>query len=307
MPAGIYTASFDSDPVGGVGFHLQLAITVTVDSIVVDFAGSSPQVPFGINACLAYARAYAIYGLKCLLAPELPLNEGAVRPILVVAPEGSIVNSRFPAAGTARHLVGMHIPALIFEALADAMPTAVTGECGAPPPILSISGVEVEGGALFGAWLEVHSGFGGRASADGGSVLGFPANTQMASIEMTEATSPLLFKCRELLPDSAGEGRFRGGLGQRVAVESLAHRAYAAILLEPNAPRGVHGGRSGTGARALLGDVEIDDYSVPIELKPGEVLTIESAGGGGYGDPITRPADAMRRDTEDGYISEEEA
>lgn len=306
IPDGVYRSSFDSDEAGGLSFHLQLELTVHGELLEADFAGSSSQVPAGINSSLAYTRSYLVFALKCLLAPDLPLNEGLNRVIGVGAPRASVVNSAFPAAGTARNLVGMHIPALVFNSLATVLPEAVTAESGAPHPILSITGAESETGALFSASLEAPGGFGARASCDGGSVVQFPANTQIMAVEMIEATSPLLFRCRELLTDSGGAGRFRGGLGQRVAFSILAPTAYAALHVErlENPACGLFGGEAGSRARVLLGDAEVTEPAQAIALTPTDVLTIESPGGGGYGEPQARDADATRWDVTEGYVSE---
>ena len=309
LPDGTYGSSFDSDQVDGISFHLQVEIRIDGEEITADFAGSSPQVPVGINCCLAYARAYLIFGLKCLLAPTLPLNEGVIRVLHMVAPDGSVVNSKFPAAGTARNLVGMHIPALVFRALAEVIPATVAAESGSPHPILSITGTDPRTGQLFAASLEVPGGFGARASMDGPSVVQFPANTRLMAIEMMEATAPLLFMCRELLPDSGGAGQFRGGLGQRISVSSLADSTFVALHVDRlhTPPLGLFGGRSGSGVRLRVGQEEITDTAGSIEMGPRNILTVESPGGGGYGDPAKREPAALERDLQVGYVSEKAA
>ena len=309
LPDGSYVSSFDSDDVDGISFHLQLEIKIDGDEITADFSGSSPQVAAGINSSLAYARAYLIFGLKCLLAPDLPLNEGVFRPIRIVAPEASVVNSRFPAAGTARNLVGMHIPPLVFRALSGVMPRVVIGESGSPHPILSITGTDPATGALFAATLEATGGFGARAEADGGSAVQFPANTQITAVEMIEASSPLVFECRELIPDSGGPGRYRGGLGQKVSFRTLADSVSASIHVErlQNPPKGMFSGGAGSCTRVLVGDHELLDPSKTITLTRGEFLTVESSGGGGYGNPRERDAEAVLQDVVNGYVTEDAA
>ena len=287
VPDGRYHASFDSDKSGGATFHLELEVRVEGDQITVDMAGSSPQVESGINCCLAYARAYAIFALKCLIGPELPLNEGFVKPLRYVAPEGSIVNSTYPAPGNARNVVGMHIPTLIFRAMSDAMPDVVTADSGAPTPTIMVSGT-LESGDLFSSTMMVlPGGMGAMSGSDGLSVVSFPANLSMVDIETMEATSPLLFTCREAIEGSGGAGRYRGGLGQRVTFSCSAPQAYAAALVDRlhHPPEGLRGGGQGTPTRVLLDGVALNDCSSPIPLSPGTVLTIESAGGGGYGEP----------------------
>lgn len=309
LSTGRHRASVATDEVGGISVRIELAVEVAGDELVVDLAGSSPQVPAAVNCSFPYARAYVIFALKCLLAPDLPMNEGVVRPIHILAPEGTVVNSRFPAAGGARNIVGMYLPPLVFRALADVLPAQVVADSAAPPPILTITGVDRRSGELFAGYLEVPGGFGGRAASDGVSVMQFPANTRLISVEALEATTPVLFRRRELIPDSGGLGRFRGGLGQRVAFEPLAWPADANILAERmhHPPDGLRGGGSGSATRVLLDGVQLSEVSKPVHLDEGAVLTIESSGGGGYGDPRERSAEQRLRDLAQGYVSPTEA
>ncbi len=305
LPPGRRRASIDTDEVDGMSVHVELEISIEGGELIIDLTGSSPQVPAAINCSFPYARAYVIFALKCLLAPDLPLNEGAVRNIRVIAPEGSVVNSRFPAAGGARNIVGMYLPPLIFRAMEDVMPAEIVADSAAPPPILTITGVDAESAELFAGYLEVPGGFGARAASDGVSVMQFPANTRLMSIEALEATTPVLFHRRELIPDSGGRGRFRGGLGQRVSFAALSWPAYVAILAERmhDPPAGLRGGEPGSATRIFVDDVQLDEVSKPVRLDQGEVLTIESSGGGGYGPPGDRSQAAVQRDVENGYVT----
>lgn len=306
VPDGTYRSSFDSDDVNGISFHLELAVTVEGDRILFDFAGSSPQVEAGINCYLPYVRGYITWSMKCLVAPDLPLNEGTVRPIEVSAPEGSIVNARPPAPSASRHVVGMHIPTLIFRAVSNAMPGAVIADSTAPNPVILISGTDPKTGKMFSSsFMEVPGGMGARATTDGLSAVQFPSNTRIIGVETIEATSPLLFHRREMIRDTGGAGRTRGGLGQHVSMEVLSAPAYASVMVErlQNPPLGVHGGLPGSCTRVLVDGEVVSDVSQRIRLEEGTVLVVESAGGGGYGDSSERPAEAIARDVEFGFVS----
>lgn len=309
VPDGWYTRAIRSEPVGGVSFDIQLRIDVRGDELEVDFAGSSSQVAPGVNACFNYSRAYVLYALKCLLAPGLPLNEGLIQPIRVKAPDATVVNSRHPAAGSARNLVGHYIPTLIIDALAEALPHEVIAECAAPAPVLTISGAQIAGDSLFRLHALVPGGMGARATQDGLSAVGFPMNGSAIPVEVIEATCPLLFEERQLRRDSGGAGEFQGGLGQRSTIQCLSPWAQVTVsgqrLHQP--PSGLFGGRPGATASVKVNDVEIADPSGGLNLSQGDRLTIESAGGGGYGDPRRRSAQAILRDVASGYLSVEAA
>lgn len=300
---GEYTASFDTAEPDLSGFHVEVKLTVKDDAITADFTGSSPEVPAGVNCCLANTRAMVVYALKCLLAWEVPFNEGIFRPVSVVAPDPCVVNSRFPAASGARATVAHVIPNLVIQALSSVVPDAAIGECGTPSPVTWISGVDPGTGAFFNAPVISPGGFGARANRDGPHCLGFPANAQMASIEMLESEAPILFEERQLLPDSAGEGRSRGGLGQRVVIRSLADgiqvQFLAKRLRKPS--KGTLGGDDGRSARILVRETELDDASRSIDLAANDRVIVETPGGGGYGPSSTRDPAAVERDFVQGY------
>ena len=144
LPDGVYEHTAVSD-----GFAepitLRMKMTVKGDSLEIDYAGSAPQVLRSINVCLAYTIAYTAYGVKAVLSPEVPNNDGVLRPITITAPEGCILNSKHPAAGGARALIGHFLPMMVISALAKAMPDKVIATVGSPLWCLNISGVNPEG------------------------------------------------------------------------------------------------------------------------------------------------------------------
>lgn len=309
LPAGTYPAAIDSEGFGRSGpYTIQLAVKVEGNEIEVDFTGSSRQIAAGVNSCYAYTRAYVAYALKSLLAPALPFNEGILRPIRVTAPEGTVVNSCFPAAGAIRMATGHFIPGLIFKALSEVVPEHAIGECGAPRPGVRFGGTDPITGALFTVPVLVPGGFGARATKDGLPCIAFPTNASTVPMEMIEAGCPLLFEEKELVTDSGGAGQFQGGLGQRVTVRCLAESVQASVTaLRLSKPAGgIYGGGSGSLTRVLLNETP-ENPSGHIPLRQGDTITLESPGGGGFGDPHQRSTVQVSEDVEDGYISIEKA
>jgi len=272
---------------------------------VMDFAGSTPQIEAAINSCYSYTRAYVVYALKCLLAPRLPFNEGVLRPIRLEAPKGSVVNSTYPAAGAARNLVGHYIPMLVINAMKELMPERAIAECGSPRPIINVSGTDPRNGRMYFAPILVMGGFGARATKDGPSALVFPTNTEAVPVEMIESTCPLLIETKELVPDSGGAGRFRGGLGQRISIRCLHGEATVSLIAQhlDRGPQGVYGGMPGAPTRIIIGDRLIKHLPGPLPLPAGQSVTLDSPGGGGYGPPSKRDPTAVEHDRRQGYVN----
>lgn len=309
LPNGTYTSRVASDGVLGKGFSIELSATVSGDEVVMDFTGSSPQIGAAVNSCYAYTRAYVIYALKCLLAPRLPFNEGILRPIRLETPAGSVVDSRFPAAGAARNLVGHYIPMLVINAMRSLLPERAIAECGSPRPIINISGTDPRDGRMYHAPVLVMGGFGARASKDGPSALVFPTNTEAVPVEMIESTCPLIVESKELVTDSGGPGRFRGGLGQRIAIRCTHGEATVSLIAQHlvRGPDGVEGGLAGAPTHIDVSGRRIESLPGPLPLPEGQTVVLESPGGGGYGPPAERLPEAVERDLRYEYISSRSA
>jgi N-methylhydantoinase B len=306
LPDGTYGASFTSEPILGSTYELQLALTVRGDTIESDFTGSSPQVDAAINSTLPYTRAYVVYALKCLLAAEVPFTGGLTRPIILIAPEGTVVNRAFPAPGVARNLVGQFVPTMIFAALAEVVPSLA--EAGAPRPTFRVTGSDRSGRA-FSAPFFVMGGLGARPGKDGIACIAFPTNTEVVPVEIIEATTPLLVESKELVTDSGGPGRFRGGLGQRIVVRCLTGRARAFVIAQRlhKPPEGSAGGESALPAMIFKNGRRIKHLTGPVDLYEGDTLTVQSAGGGGFGAPRNRARDQVDADVRAGYVSKRSA
>ncbi len=290
---------------------IQCAIHVTGDTLEIDFAGSSAQITRGINVTLNYTGAYATYGIKCLISPDVPNNDGSFRPVVVTAPEGSILNASFPAAVAGRHLVGHFLPAAVFLAMADTLPDRVMAPGADGLWDTQIFGIDPDTGERFTyVWFSA-GGTGALGAKDGLSATAYPSGIAGVPIEVIETLSPILMTRRELRPDSGGPGRFRGGLGQTMELTVRGDQPYLFSGLydriDQPAP-GLMGGLSGA-AGALSTDR--DDVTLIAktrqELPAGTTVTLDLPGGGGFGDPHDRPAEDVVRDVRLGYVSADQA
>lgn len=289
---------------------LKLRLLVRDGEIDADFSGTDPQVARGINCVMNYTTAYFLFGVVSLLAPFLPSNAGAVRPLRVRAPEGCVLNALRPAPVVGRIAVGQFIPELVYAALAQVMPDRVIAESGSLPLWwLTLSGRR-RGGKPFVVGPMFSGGLGARSRSDGISTLTFPTNVMNNPVEMMESESPLLVERRELVPDSAGPGRHRGGYGQefvvRVPVDETAPEGSVVAFLVAgrfvSGPRGIRGGGDAGAASVTVNGKSIG-WGKPHLLKPGDRIAFRTAGGGGYGDPQERDRESVRVEMRDGLIS----
>jgi len=255
IPDGVYTAGVDADGIEGFPTHIRCTITVAGDGMTVDYAGSSPQIHLGINCTMNYTQAYSIYPLKCVLDPRTRRNEGSYRPIRVVAPEGSILNARHPAAVGARHLTGHLLCCAIYRALSEVLPDKVIADSGGTPAMRVRFSGKNPGGKRFAQILFASGGMGASGRADGLSTTAFPTNSGAGSIEALEAVSPLLVRKKEYRIDSGGAGRQRGGLGQVCEVENVAAETVQVALIadrQHHPALGLQGGAAGAPTAAIF-------------------------------------------------------
>ena len=313
LPKGTYSYQMRVD---GYDEPLDLCATMTISdgNITVDFTGSSGRSDKGINCPLNYASAYACFALKCALAPDIPNNEGALEPLVITAPEGSILNAQFPAPVAMRHVVGQLLPDVVFGCLHQAKPGLVPAEgtcCLWDLPLrggYSSTGDNTK--TKFATELVHNGGTGARPSKDGLSATAFPSGVMGSLVEITESVSPLIVWRREYRPNSAGAGKYRGGLGQVLELSSSEDAPislFAALDRIHFPPRGREGGKDG--ARGVL------KLSNGVELKPkgeqiipsGERLIVETPGGAGYGTPAERCPKLIKQDIEFGLITHDHA
>ena len=255
LPRGSWTHSMTID-----GFDREIdlvaQLTIGADTIDVDFAGSSPVSDFGINCPLCYTVAYTSFGVKCVVAPDIPNNAGALGAVRVTAPAGSILNPPHPCAVYARSNIGHMLPDVVFGCLHQAIADRVPAEGCSALWTLRLGaghGITARAGAQSTPFqiMSFHSGgTGARPGLDGLSATPYPSGVRNVPVEATEAITPLVFWKKELRPDSGGPGRMRGGLGQTIEV---ANREEAPFGLYATFERTLHParGREGGGAGAL--------------------------------------------------------
>ncbi|MHB8644276.1 MAG: hydantoinase B/oxoprolinase family protein [Thermomicrobiales bacterium] len=308
VPDGIYTHSGQSD---GFDAPVTLAVTITKkgDAMHVDWTGSSPASPRGINVVLNYTHAYVTYALKCALCPDVPNNEGSFRPVTVTAPPGSLLNALPPAPVAGRHVIGHFLPGIIFGALAPVLPGKVIAEGAANIWATQLTGAHANGDPWTYVWFSC-GGTGARPTSDGIHTTAFPSGVMGVPVEVIESVAPLLIQRREIAQDSGGPGRFRGGCGQYMEVGALTGRGYnlGPIFDRTRVPaEGYAGGGQGArGAITLSDGRELQDKS-QVALAADERFTLQLPGGGGYFDPFTRDVQAVLDDVLDGFVSVEAA
>lgn len=295
---------------------LQVKVSISEDEILVDFAGTSDKVARGINVPKAYTDAYTSFGIRCLVGADVPNNTGSLGLIRVIAPEGSIVNALPPSAVAARAAIGQMLPDLVFGALRQARPDRVPAEGASSLWNIRLTGGQpIAGGPndilnrarRFGIVSFTTGGTGARPGQDGLSATAYPSGVRNVSLEILETQAPLIFRRKEYRPDSGGAGATRGGLGQSVAIEhALGEPMVLAAtwdrVLHP--ARGALGGRDGAPGRAYLQHSGSVLRGKGRQLIPaGEVLVVETPGGGGLGNPVARDPQRIAHDLQAGLVT----
>ncbi|WP_454690324.1 hydantoinase B/oxoprolinase family protein [Achromobacter aloeverae] len=283
IPNGVYPASQSMD---GLGAPLKLDARVIVEDerVTVDYEGTSDEVRAALNVAYCYTHAFTVYALKCLLDPDSPNNEGSFRALEVRAPEGSILNHRFPLSGGNRATVGHYLPSLVFQALAPALPGKIQASAGAPIWAMLIKGKTDDGENVMVKGF-FNGGVGGSYARHGLSTMSWPSNISGAPVEVLERLGPVRVNYRRLRAGSGGQGWRRGGDG--VDMEFLITRPGTYTLnmvgdrVHHGAP-GLFGGAAGQTGQALLNGVQID-LRKSHDLKAGDVLIVRTPGGGGFG------------------------
>jgi N-methylhydantoinase B len=320
LPHGTYRNSLTMD-----GYDkplvLNAALTISNNGINVDFDGTSPASSYGINVVLNYCLAYSAFGVKCLVAPEVPNNAGSLAPITVTAPEGCVLNAKRPWPVAARHTVGQMLPDVVAGCLHQAVAGGALAEGASSlwnPQIFGGGSLvdEVEEGTdandlpMFSTVIFHCGGAGARPGKDGLSATSFPSGVRTIPVEATESIAPVIFYRREFRESSGGPGKFRGGLGQTIELGGAGANPVALLCnfeRVKNPARGRDGGGAGAnGAVALRSGRPIRPkgrQTVPAR----DAICLGLPGGGGFGDPRDRDAQRVLDDVLDGLITAEEA
>jgi N-methylhydantoinase B len=320
-----YAEALADGTVREVPVTLACAVTVHGDTLSVDFDGTSPEAPRGINVVMNYTEAYTTFGIKCALAPDVPNNEGSFRPVTITAPPGSILNCQPPAPVAGRHIVGQWLPAVVHGALAQAIPDRVIADGASSLWITGFTGTtratDDAPRRPFSMLFFNSGGTGARPSKDGLSSTAFPSGVRGVPAEIVEARSPLLVMERRLRTDSGGPGRWRGGLGHRLVVRADDRAVEGDLRFAPFFDRtrvaapGRDGGHPGglgdyclrSGSDAPDAEARRPHPKATTFVSPGADIVMDLPGGGGIGDPRDRDPAHVATDVRDGYVSPEAA
>jgi N-methylhydantoinase B len=316
IPPGEYSFEdvMDDDGVGTTNIPIKLRVTVpphgSNKKVLFDFTGTGPQVKGNINSTVTVTLAGVLYSLKALLDPDVPNNQGLIEIVDIVAPLGTLINSKFPAAVAARANTAQRIVDVVIGALAPAIPEAAVGAANGANTTAVFFGHDPRHDRDYVYLETLGGGFGGRFTKDGkDGVQVHITNTSNLPVESIEMEYPLLVESYGFVADSGGAGKYRGGLGLRRVVRPVGHTMTFSGQGERfvNRPWGLFGGGSGGTGKfvKLSGGAE-----VPLPTKPAnlavtadEAVVVETPGAGGYGKPSERDAAAIENDVVSGKFS----
>ena len=308
IPDGTYRHEVELD-----GFEepvvLRVQLVVRGSDLLVDYTGSSGPSKRGINVVLNYTRAYTTYGVKCVIAPDVPNNAGSFRPVTVTAPEGSILNAKRPAPVACRHLVGLSLPDAVIGALAQAVPDRVVAQGSSSIWVIDTRGRGLDDRPYAYAFF-ASGGMGARSNKDGLSATQFPSTVRNVPAEVIESVSPVVVHRRALAPDTGGVGRFRGGLGveMEIGVRTRSEYLFAASFERVTLPpQGLFGGQPGARGRLETTAGRPLHPMAKHWLKAEERIVIQTPGGGGVGDPMARDPELVAEDVSERRVSPESA
>lgn len=268
------------------------SLGMTKEAVTVDFTGTDPQVEGSINAVEAITYSACFYVFRCLLAEEVPATAGLMRPIRVVAPEGTVVNARPPAAVAGGNVeTSQRIVDVLLRALAQALPERIPAGASGTMNNLTIGGMDPRTGEPFAYYETIAGGMGARRTKPGVSgIHTHMTNSLNTPAEALEYAYPFRVRRYSLRPRSGGAGKHRGGDGIVREVEVLTE-AEVTILSDrrKRGPYGLAGGKDGAPGRTIVirrdGRQEVLASKDSVRLKRGERVRVESPGGGGWGKP----------------------
>ena len=321
IPDGTYYAEgyLDSDGHGAAPLRGRLALTVADDRLIADFTGSSPQTrgPTNVGPAMAFNAVASI--VKSCLDPDTPVNHGSFNPIEIVNPPGSFLNATLPAPCGGMVECRALMCGLVVSALGKALPETRVGDLKGGGNHVYVSGAQAGRDDIFLLYEYPAAGTGATVRTDGShGVRAFPEGdfNAVQSAEIVEAQCPLRVESYGLREGSCGDGELRGGLGVRRDVRVLADEASLSVLADKNIipPFGVGGGLGGAANRftVVRGGETVEPSPVPgkvggFPLVAGDIVRMETSGGGGYGDPLDRSPARVREDVALGYLSPEQA
>ena len=314
LPHGSFEAegSVDDDGYSDDPVRLKVRVELSADGVRFDTAGSDLERRAPVCSTFAQTFSACAYALKCLIDPDLPVNDGFYRLVTVDAPPGTVTNCTWPSPVVGGWETQTRLVDVIFRALLPALPDLLPAGTKAMMCHAGFGGVDPESGDYY-CFLETFAGgYGGRAASDGpDAVQTHGQNTENAPVEETERGYPVRVTRLELVEDSEGPGRCRGGLGLRK--DFLFDRPTTFTVLADRTkagPWGAFGGEAGRPAEYVLirnGEERRLGAKVTIDVEPGDVISYRTCGGGGYGPPGERDPELVLRDVREGKVSIERA
>jgi len=327
IPDGTYSFEdvIEDDGIEDRPFPMKVTVTVEGSDFTADFTGSAPQATGPMNANLSVTASAVYNAMLHLTDPTIPRNDGCYRPIKVIAPEGTIMNCRHPAALVGGNTeISPRITDIIFAALAEALPDRVPASLGGSSCCFLFGGQHPDTGEPYSHFHFEGVGWGARQNQDGNNVIVvINGNCRNTPVEVFENRYPLINECYRLLTDSGGAGKWRGGLGGERIVTVTAPRITVSALFNRMtvSPFGLFGGKEGARSgiyvkragddqfrtfQEVFGTLSPSKFS-GITLQQGDQVRIVFPGGGGYGDPKERDRESVRGDVEVGFVSPEAA
>ena len=315
LPNGRYVAEdfLDDDGLGGGPIRIAVEITIDGDRIHLDFAGTDRQVPSGKNMSPGGLPATVYCALKSLVDPALPDNSGYFRAVSIACPEGSLLRPRPPAAVGSRAMTAQILADTIFAALVPAVGRRAMARSGTQQGVI-FAGVDPRNDLYYVDYENFAPGVGARRDKDGADCMQVhTTNTSNLPIEAFEAEFPLAIERFELIADSGGPGRWRGGLGVRRDFRLVASTQLAVRSARQRFPAtGLDGGGAGAlGSFEVVGTDgairRIPSTATEVPLAPGELMVVRTPGGGGIGDPAEREPERVLEDVLEGRVTPESA
>ena len=315
LPYGVFVGEGVVDDDGFTDEPVRLRVEVTVDEtgILFDLTGCDLQREAPVNSTLSQTFAACAYVLKCLTDPDLPPNDGFYRLVRMNAPAGTVVNCLHPAPVVGGWGTQLRLTDVILKALAEAVPDEVPAGTKGMTATVGFGGLDPTTGEYYAFHETVAGGYGGRATSDGpDAVQAHAQNPENAPVEEIERNYAVRIVRYELVNDSEGAGRHRGGLGVRRDYEFVGHGASFTFLADRSrwGPWGLFGGFPGAKARYIWdtkeGTVELPSKGT-FQVQPGDLVSCITCGGGGYGHPFEREPSLVLRDVRDGKVSADRA
>jgi N-methylhydantoinase B len=310
FPSGTYRAVdyLDDDGFGDTPVLISVVATIDEDGISFDLTGCDPQGTGPMNATASMAYSGIAYVVKSLLDPDIPVNDGFYRTIRVASTPGTVVHAQHPAAVAGGWEVCFRVAEAAFQALAPAFPERIPAATKGIICNVAFGGIHPTTG-YYAFYETIAGGYGAHLGQDGmDGVQPHIHNTENAPVEETELNYPVRIARFSLIPDSGGAGRQRGGLGVRRDYYFVEHEATFSIISDRTrfAPPGLGGGEDGRTAHYVLdpdGEARVLPSKSTTRLAPGQVISVQSPGGGGYGDPFERDPERVARDVRLGKVT----